>query len=94
MSAPLKKYKFKAIEVCYWGNGKFSVKKEYKPKDSPEWKKTNTYFREELIELERLIHTALSEPIDDKKPIEITNQLPQSEGQDFEDDDITFKGLL
>ncbi len=55
---PLNKFRDKGISLTVWPgrNGGYQVKveKSYKPKDSPEWKKTDSYFPDELERLEKL----------------------------------------
>ncbi len=55
---PLQKFRDKGISLSLWKsrNGGYQVKveKSYKPKDSPEWKKTDSYFPDELERLEKL----------------------------------------
>lgn len=55
---PLTKFRDKTISLTVWAsrNGGYQVKleKSYKPKDSQEWKKTDSYFPDELQRLEKL----------------------------------------
>lgn len=55
---PLTKFRDKGISLTVWAgrNGSYQVKleKSYKPKDSQEWKKTDSYFPDELERLEKL----------------------------------------
>lgn len=55
---PLNKFRIKGISITVWPskNGGYQCKvvKEYKAKDSTEWKKTDTFFPEELDNLEKI----------------------------------------
>ena len=62
---PLNKFKgsaHKGIEVTIWptrnGGYSFKLRKSYKPKDSAEWKETNSYFSDEIEELVALLNQA------------------------------------
>ena len=94
MSAPLNKYKFKGIELADWGSGRFSLRKSFKKKDASEWTehKIPTLFREELIELEKLIHEALCQPIEQStQGKSLMDSLPPvQQPMSFDDDDINF----
>lgn len=59
---PLNKFRDKGISITIWSakNGGYqcNIEKSYKVKDSDEWKKTTSYFPEELERLEKLCSEA------------------------------------
>ena len=92
MSRPIKEYKFKGLKLAKWSAERFSIDKSYfkKAGDAGEWVKTNSYFKNELEELAKLIQQALRDD-DDVQPVQkksLLDSLPPV--QDFNDDDIPF----
>lgn len=88
--APLNVYKFKGIKLKDWGQGKFSIEKQYfkKEGDGGNWVETKSYFKNELEELRNLIDQALSTEV----------HAPLSQGQEggplpplaYKDDPVPF----
>lgn len=86
---PINTFKFKGIQLNDWGSGKFTLKKQYfkKEGDSGQWVDTNSYFKNELEELRKLIDQALEAP--QVNPLdEYPNCNPKP--ADFDDSDIPF----
>lgn len=89
MSKPLNKFRDKGISITVWpsrnGSYQCKIEKSYKPKDSEEWKKTDSYFPEELERLEKLC-------IEARKWIheEAGKPLPQEATPTFNDEEIPF----
>lgn len=92
MTQPLNTYKFKGLQLADWGSGRFSIRKSYKAKGSDTWTehKIPTLFREELIELEKLIHEALSQPIQEAKRQGVLDSLPPVNSKFDDSDDLPF----
>ncbi len=45
----------KGISITMWEEGRVSIEKSYKLKDSDEYKKTTTYFDSEIVDLRDLL---------------------------------------
>jgi len=86
---PLNTFKFKGIQLNDWGQGKFTLKKQYfkKQGDSGQWVDTNSYFENELLELRKLIDQALEAPSE-----QLIDSYPKSQPQSasWDDSDINF----
>jgi hypothetical protein len=98
MAGPLEKWRYKGIQISAWetnnGGINYKIVKEYKPKDSPDWKATNSFFPEERTELLRmLLETVEWEKNRQEEPAarEIVTQGNSERVADaFNDDDIPF----
>lgn len=90
MSKPLKTYRFKGVQLSDWGQGKYSIDKRYKKKDSDEWLSTKTFFTAELEGLRDLLNEALT----DGKTVDpnLLDSLPKAESNTipFDDDELPF----
>jgi hypothetical protein len=61
---PAKKWRAGVIEISKWekdGSFSYSLKKSYKDKKTDEWKKTDTYFDNQLISLKELLEKVIAE---------------------------------
>ncbi len=94
---PLNKFRDKSISITIWP-GKTSgyqckVLKEYKAKDSSEWKRTDSYFPDELERLEKLCADArrgIHEHSKDMEHSEAKANAYQPPAPTFNDDDIPW----
>ena len=84
MSAPIKKYKLRGVEIAVW-SGKFgpgfTIQKSYKDKASGEYKNTSSLNADDLAILAQLISIAVSDAV--------LNKEPAKEGA-FNDSDVPF----
>lgn len=98
---PLNKFRTKGISITIWpsknGGYQCNVIKEYKAKDSPDWKKTNTFFPEELDSLEKMcadarrwIHEQGTQAEISPHEISKSNGYQPPQKEMFGDDDIDF----
>lgn len=71
MSAPIKKYKLRGVEIAVWA-GKFgpnfTIQKSYKDKASGEYKSTSSLDASDLAVLAQLISVAVAESLNNKEP--------------------------
>jgi hypothetical protein len=92
---PLNKFRDKGISLTLWNsrNGGYQIKleKSYKAKDSDEWKKTDSYFPDELERLEKLCADARRWIHEQGQERSINGgQIDDEPLPDFDDSEIPF----
>lgn len=86
MNKPARSFKHKGINVAVWrrddGSESYSISKQYKDKNTGEWKDSRYWFKEEVIQLMNMLQEAVSET---PAPSAIIREVPP-----IEDEDIPF----